>query len=96
MGERQGMLTGLAFNAAVRVEARDERLTDVGGAVLVREALERSGMVRWLRDELHDPRRADAITHPLEELVLTRLALIASGIRASSRNRVSPVHRASA
>jgi len=79
MGEAQGRLAGFRFNAAVEVEARDERLTDVAGAMLVREALERTGVRSWLEKRLEDPRRADAITHPMIELLMTRVALVALG-----------------
>jgi hypothetical protein len=79
MGEEQGRLTGLGFNAAIRVEARDERLTDVAGAVLVREALARTGALGFLAKHLQDARRADAITHPMLELLLTRVSLVALG-----------------
>ena len=79
MGETQGMLTGLGFNAAVRVEARDERLTDAAGAVLLRELFERTGVLRLLQRRLEDPRRQDAITHPMVELILSRVSLVALG-----------------
>jgi hypothetical protein len=79
MGEKQGELKGLAFNRAIRVEARDERLTDVAGAVLVREAFERSGVLRFMSERLEDPRKQDAITHPLSELLMSRVSLVAVG-----------------
>lgn len=80
MGEAgQGELKGLSFNASVRVEVREERLTDVAGALLVREAFERSGVVAWLASRLEDTRDSNAITHPLRELLLTRVSLLAVG-----------------
>lgn len=79
MGEAQRTLKGLQFNAAIRVETREERLTDGAGALLLRETFERSGVGRFLRDRLQDPRKQDAITHPLGELLLTRVELLALG-----------------
>lgn len=79
MGEVQGLLKGLKFNSTVRVEARAERLSDVAGAVLVREALERTGVLRLMSERLEDARRQDAITHPMGEILMTRLGLIATG-----------------
>ena len=79
MGEAQGVLKDMAFNAAVRVDARAERLSDIGGAVLVRETFERSGVLRFLTDRLEDRRKKTAITHPMGEILMARLALIATG-----------------
>lgn len=81
MGESQGVLKGMQFNSAVRVEARDERLTDAAGAVLVREGIERLGVLGFLTQRLKDPRRQDAITHPLGELLMSRVGLLALGWR---------------
>jgi len=81
MGEVQGVLGGMAFNRSLRVEARDTRLTTNAGAVLTREALERSGMRSALARKLADPRDPRRITHPLSELVTTRLCLLVQGHR---------------
>ena len=56
MGETPPLFT-TTFNASVSVEARPERLTGDAGAVLLREALERSGIVGWLTERLADPRQ---------------------------------------
>ncbi len=79
MGEAQGELKGLRFNAAVRVAARDERLTDVAGAVLVRESQERLGIREFLRQRLVDRRDPSAVRYRMDELVLSRIGLIAAG-----------------
>lgn len=82
MGEaRQGELKGLKFNGAIRVEARAERLSDSGGAVLIREALERTGVLRSLSKAVDDPRDPRKITHPQSELLATFLTLLALGWR---------------
>ena len=79
MGEAQRTLKGLQFNAAIRVETREERLTDGAGALLLCETFERSGVGRFLTDRLQDPRKQETITHPLGELLLTRVELLALG-----------------
>jgi hypothetical protein len=81
MGEKQDEMKGFAFNGSVRVEARDTRLTSNAGALLIREAMERSGLLASLKKNLEDPRNAALITHPLSELVATRLCLLALGHR---------------
>lgn len=79
MGEAQGELKGLEFNRAVRVAPRDERLTDVAGAVLVRESQERLGIREFLRRRLVDRRDASLVRYRMDELVMSRVALIAAG-----------------
>jgi hypothetical protein len=79
MGEVQRRLSGLEFNKSLKVEAVDTRLTTNAGAALVREALERAGVLSALQKGLVDPRDPKLITHPLSELLATRLALLALG-----------------
>src|SRR5918998_6308370 len=67
------------FNASVAVETRPERLTGDAGAVLLREALERSGIVGWLTERLVDPRQPHLVTYPLADLLRTMLILFAQG-----------------
>jgi len=78
MGEKIGRKR-LQFNGSVRIEAREERLSSNGGALLMREYAERIGIIDWLEDRLDDPRRQDKITHPFRELLLTSLALKTQG-----------------
>ena len=79
MGEAQGRLSGLQFNGSLKVEAVDTRLTTNAGAVPLREAMERSGLLGSLAETLVDPRDPRLITHPLSELLATRLTLLALG-----------------
>ncbi len=80
MGEAtQGVLAGFTFNRSIRVEVRVERLSDNGGAVLVREALQRTGVLRALDAALSDPRDPRRITHPQSELLATSLTMLALG-----------------
>jgi hypothetical protein len=83
MGECQHLLAP-AFNRSVRVEARNEDLSDDAGAVLVRDILERTGVLDRLVAILHDPRDPRDpryVTHDLKSLICTAVALIAQGWR---------------
>src|SRR4051812_26167456 len=66
-----------SFNASLSVEARPEHLTGDAGAVLVREVIERTGILEWMTARLHDPRQPHLITYPLAELLRTVLVLFA-------------------
>jgi Transposase DDE domain group 1 len=70
-----------SFNAGVGIEARIERLTSDAGAVIVREVMERSGIIEWLTERLHDPRQPHLLTYPLADLLRTMLLLFAQGWR---------------
>jgi hypothetical protein len=78
MGEQYPLL-GVTFNRSVDVEARPERLSSDGGAILLREAGEKLGLFGWLTLHLTDSRDPDRVTHPLEELLRTTLLLMAQG-----------------
>jgi len=80
MGEDLGTIR-TTINGSLRIASRPERLTREAGAVLTREIMERSGLVRWLVQRLHDPRKPELITHPLSELVMTTLLLLVQGWR---------------
>jgi hypothetical protein len=74
-------LFGAEFNQSVRVESREERLTCDAGAIVLREIAERLGLTQWLAEHLVDSRSPVLITHPLVELVLTEVLLLAQGWR---------------
>lgn len=81
MGERvEGTLFRPDFNRSVRIEAAGSAVTDDAGALLLREVAERLGVPAALRSLL-DHRKASLITHPLVELVMTRVLLLAQGWR---------------
>ncbi|TQE98512.1 MAG: hypothetical protein FKY71_13470, partial [Spiribacter salinus] len=70
MGEiLQPVATG--FNKSLRVESRAERLTGDAGAVVLREIMERSGIVEWMIPQLSDPRRREDVVHDLPSLIRT-------------------------
>jgi Transposase DDE domain group 1 len=80
MGENL-TLFGAEFNSSVRIESRDERITSDAGVVLLREIIERLGLIPWLVERLHDSRNPDLITHPLAELIRSEVLLLAQGWR---------------
>jgi hypothetical protein len=80
MGEELTLLP-LEFNGSIRIEARPERVTSETGVILLREAMDRLGIVRWLAARLYDPRDPALITHPLAELLHTAILLLAQGWR---------------
>jgi hypothetical protein len=80
MGEAHSTFR-LKFNASVTIEARPERLTGDAGAVLMREVLERSGIIGWLVERLRDPRQPHLLTYPLADLLRTMLLLFIQGWR---------------
>ncbi len=67
------------FNGALRIEARRERLTSDAGVFMLRELMERTGLIQWLDTHFVDPRHPDLITHPMSELLRTTLTLLAQG-----------------
>lgn len=80
MGEAYSVPAPL-FNTSIRVEARPERLSSDGGALLLREYAERTGILDWLAANLMDDRDPDLITHSERELVASSLLLMAQGWR---------------
>jgi hypothetical protein len=74
-------LFGLEFNRSIRVESRPERLTSETGALLLREGLDRLGVIEWLASRLEDGRDPARIVHPMAELLRTSLVLLAQGWR---------------
>lgn len=69
------------FNRSLRVVCRPDRLTGDPGAVLLREVLERSGIVSWMTARLKDPRSQADVTHDLASLIRTAVLLAAQGWR---------------
>jgi hypothetical protein len=69
------------FNGSIRVEGRGERLTSEAGALVLRETMERLGVVDSLVERLDDTRNPALITHPLAELLNTLLLLMGQGWR---------------
>jgi len=82
MGERQQWLLEPTFQRAVKVAAGSDRLTSDGGALLLREADHRLGLVESLAGRIHDPRRQELIRYTPIELLRQRVYALALGYSA--------------
>jgi hypothetical protein len=80
MGEALPMFIP-SFNPSLHIEARPDRLSAGGGAVVLREILEQSHIIDRLAKRLADPRAQDQIDYPLQELLRTVLVLYGQGWR---------------
>ena len=80
MGETLPILS-TTFNRCVQVEARTDHLSADTGALLLREIMDRTGIVEWMSERLVDPREANTITYPLGDLLRTNLLLLGQGWR---------------
>jgi hypothetical protein len=69
------------FNGSLRLEGRPEPLTAETGAIVLRDVMERVGIIPWFVEHLEDPRKPQYITHPLSELLRTSLLLLGQGWR---------------
>ena len=86
------------FNGAVHFEGREDRLTGDAGALLLREVDERVGLTAGLAAALTDPRNPIFVTHPLVELLRTRIYAMGLGHRDqddADRLRMDPALRLS-
>ena len=80
MGEKLTLFRP-TFNRSIRIEARPERLTTDPGAVLLREIMDRLGIVSWLAKRITDPRHPELVIHPTRKLLYTLILLCAQGWR---------------
>ena len=69
------------FNRSLRIESRADRLTGDPGAVMLREIMERSGILPWMTERLKDPRSEVDVPHDLASLIRTSVLLAAQGWR---------------
>ena len=73
-----------SFNRSLRLETRPELLSADTGALVQWELMDRSGLIDWLTERLHDPRHPSSIRYPLSDLLRTRLLLLGQGWRDQS------------
>ncbi len=73
-----------SYNRSIRAEARPERITSDSGALLLREAMHKLRIDKWLNNNLIDFRNQDLITHPLSGLLRTKLILLCQSWRDNS------------
>lgn len=83
MSEGQLLLFEPTFNRSVKVRSRDDRLTSDAGALLLREADHRLGLIESLASEIHDPRDPAKIRYKIVELLRERLYALALGYDAA-------------
>src|SRR5690554_1818951 len=70
MGESLSTWTP-SCNGSIRVEMSGQRTTSDSGALLLREALDNSGVIAALEDHLVDPRDPQRVRHSLASQVRT-------------------------
>ena len=95
MGETVALFSP-SFNRSVVFETRPEHLSADSGALVQRELMERSGIIEWMVQRVHDPRNPDLVAYPMEELLRTQLLLLGQGWRDqddADRHRVDPSFR---
>ena len=98
MGETVALFSP-SFNRSVVIETRPEHLSADSGALVQRELMERSGLIEWMVERVHDRRNPDLIVYPMEELLRTQLLLLGQGWRDqddADRHRVDPSFRVGA
>lgn len=78
MGETLRPVTA-GFNRSLSIETRAERLTGDPGAVLLREALDATGIIGWMAARMKDSRRQADVVHDLPSLLRTMVLLVAQG-----------------
>ena len=79
MSEAQACLFTPSFNRAVKIRQRDSRLTSHAGAIILREADHRLGLLESLAERMDDPRDPDKIRYTLVELLRERIYALALG-----------------
>ena len=79
MGEAQDTLFEPEFNRAVKVQTSEQRITSHAGAVLLREADHRLGLVESLARQIDDPRDPEKIRYTATELLRERIYALALG-----------------
>lgn len=79
MGERQDTLFEPEFNRSIKVQTSPQRITSHAGALLLREADHRLGLIESLAEQLADPRRPEKIRYTAAELLRERIYSLAMG-----------------
>jgi hypothetical protein len=71
------------FNRSVKVRSRDDRITSNAGALLLREADHRLGLIESLAKGMRDPRKDEWIRYTLPEILREKIYSLALNYRAS-------------
>ena len=67
-----------SFNRSLRLETRPEWLSADTGALVQRELMDRSGLIDWLTERLHDPRHPSSIRYQPVAKALISPAIVLS------------------
>lgn len=78
MGERLSLFRP-RFNRSLQIVSRPAEVSSDAGVVLLREVLEKLGLIEWLDGVLSDPRDPSRVEHSLSSLLRTRLLAMAMG-----------------
>jgi len=70
------------FNRSIKVQGGDDRLTSDAGALLLREADHRLGLIESLANNLHDARDTELVRYQLPELLRQRIYSLGLGYSA--------------
>jgi len=79
VGEAQGTVFEPEFNRAVKVQTSEQRITSHAGAVLLREADHKLGLIESLADRLVDPRDPNKVRYKAVELLRERIYAFSLG-----------------
>ena len=79
MSEAKGSFFTPSFNRAVKIRQGDSRLTSHAGAIILREADHRLGLIESVVEQMSDPRNQDKIRYTLPELLRERIFALALG-----------------
>ena len=80
MSLSSALLFVLPFNQSIRIKsASHNHTTSDAGAFLLRSVIDRTGILDFLTDRLHDPRDPQRTHYPLSELLLQWLLQLMQG-----------------
>ena len=79
MSEARKCVFTPSFNRAVKIRQGDSRLTSHAGAIILREADHRLGLIESVVEQMCDPRHQDKIRYTLPELLRERIFALALG-----------------
>ena len=74
------------FNASLKIKAaKENQITSDAGVLVTREVIEKTGLIPYLTERLHDPRDPCRIKHSLADLIMQLLIQLGQGYRACSK-----------
>ena len=82
-------ISSTTFNRCVQVQSRADHLSSDTGALLLREIMERTGIVEWMTERLVDPRNPHTVSYPLADQLQTSLLLLGQGWRPGRRRTLA-------